>query len=120
MSSANAFHELPRANQAEPRERGATQPELNQYHHVSPYDRTLVRLSDNCGYINASHMSIINGLIVAQGPLPNTSQVFWQMLNEHRVANIVSLCSMRLEGERPFCFDFTSSSEKRLVEQVLA
>ena len=111
----NAFEHLPNANPAETREVGALKPELNQYPHLSPYDRTLVRLS-NCGYINASHMSIINGLIVAQGPRQNTVDDFWRMCSEHRIVNIVSLCTMSLTGSRPFCFDFTAGVDKRSVE----
>ena len=81
--SRNEFIALPKLNESEPRIVGGTELDKNQYRHLWPYDRTLVKFSG--GYINASHLNILPSLIVSQGPKLNTVNDFWSMCSENGV-----------------------------------
>ncbi|GMT26081.1 hypothetical protein PFISCL1PPCAC_17378 [Pristionchus fissidentatus] len=70
----------------------------NRYRDILPYDRNRVQIgTDADGYVNASHVSLPNGLttfIAAQAPLPTTLDDFWQMVEEQGVRLIVMLCKL--------------------------
>ena len=87
--SRNEFIALPKLVESEPRTIGGTELDKNQYRHLWPYDRTLVKFSG--GYINASHLSILPSLIVSQGPKSNTVNDFWSMCAENAVKSRVFL-----------------------------
>ncbi|CAH1778949.1 unnamed protein product [Owenia fusiformis] len=68
---------------------------LNRYRDVSPYDHSRVKLK-KCknDYINASLVQcpkVNRKYILAQGPLPNTSGHFWQMVWEQNTRAVLML-----------------------------
>ncbi|KAG7331770.1 hypothetical protein KOW79_005739 [Hemibagrus wyckioides] len=82
--------------------------ERNRFRDVVPYEDNRVELvpnkENNTGYINASHIKmLIRGeewhYIATQGPLPNTSHDFWQMVWEQGV-NVIAMVTAEEEGGR--------------------
>lgn len=82
--------------------------ERNRFRDVVPYEDNRVELvpnkENNTGYINASHIKMmIRGeewhYIATQGPLPNTSHDFWQMVWEQGV-NVIAMITAEEEGGR--------------------
>ncbi|KAJ8410232.1 hypothetical protein AAFF_G00202130 [Aldrovandia affinis] len=82
--------------------------ERNRFRDVVPYEENRLELvptkENNTGYINASHIKVmISGeewhYIATQGPLPNTSQDFWQMVWEQGV-NVIAMVTAEEEGGR--------------------
>ncbi|XP_078055407.1 FERM and PDZ domain-containing protein 2 [Mustelus asterias] len=75
--------------------------EKNRYRDILPYDRTRVPIEGH-GYINASYIRMPVGseehlYIACQGPLPGTTNDFWQMIWENK-ADVIAM--MTLEHER--------------------
>lgn len=79
----------------------------NRYRDISPYDNTRVVLLGGVtgDYINASHVNmeiptsgIVNRYIATQGPLPNTSGDFWQMIWEQQSTLIVMVTTLMERG----------------------
>nr|CAD2180963.1 unnamed protein product [Meloidogyne enterolobii] len=71
--------------------------EKNRYRNVLPYDQNRIKLqsasSEHEAYINASPLELPfakRNYILTQGPLPNTTGDFWQMIYEQNV----SICIM--------------------------
>ena len=69
---------------------------LNRYRDVLPYDTSRVKLttSPHGDYINASYVEVPSAkrrYILAQGPLPGTSEHFWRMIWENNSKGIVML-----------------------------
>jgi len=70
---------------------------LNRYRDVLPYDTSRVKLKTASGdkdYINASYVDVAaikRRYILAQGPLPGTSEDFWRMIWENKSPGIVML-----------------------------
>ncbi|XP_073711815.1 tyrosine-protein phosphatase non-receptor type 14-like [Misgurnus anguillicaudatus] len=82
--------------------------ERNRFRDVLPYEENRVELvpnkENNTGYINASHIKVmICGeewhYIATQGPLPNTSHDFWQMIWEQGVS-VIAMVTAEEEGGR--------------------
>uniref|UniRef100_A0AAR2LWA8 Tyrosine-protein phosphatase non-receptor type n=1 Tax=Pygocentrus nattereri TaxID=42514 RepID=A0AAR2LWA8_PYGNA len=81
--------------------------ERNRFRDVVPYEENRVELvpnkENNTGYINASHIKVGAGeewhYIATQGPLPNTSHDFWQMVWEQGV-NVIAMVTAEEEGGR--------------------
>ncbi|KRZ80363.1 Tyrosine-protein phosphatase 1 [Trichinella papuae] len=72
----------------------------NRYQDISPYDKTrvIIKNGQNGDYINASFINmeipssgIVNRYIAAQGPLPHTTDDFWQVVWEQLCTTIVML-----------------------------
>ena len=72
-------------------------------------------------YINASNIEL-NGksFIATQGPKPNTINDFWQLISDHKIKTVVSLCQMYQSGDNlsPRCFDYLSQLSKNDFEIV--
>uniref|UniRef100_A0A8R1Y4B6 Tyrosine phosphatase n=1 Tax=Pristionchus pacificus TaxID=54126 RepID=A0A8R1Y4B6_PRIPA len=74
----------------------------NRYRDILPYDKNRVLIGSDAlenveGYVNASHVSLPNGLttfIAAQAPLPQTLDDFWQMVDEQGIQLVVMLCKL--------------------------
>ncbi|KAK2151211.1 hypothetical protein LSH36_372g03009 [Paralvinella palmiformis] len=85
----------------------------NRYRDISPYDQTRVKIKHLAGdYINANHVNmeipgsgIVNSYIAAQGPLPNTSHDFWEMIWEQHSTLIVMLTT-NVERGRVKCHQY--------------
>uniref|UniRef100_A0A8B9KMH1 Tyrosine-protein phosphatase non-receptor type n=1 Tax=Astyanax mexicanus TaxID=7994 RepID=A0A8B9KMH1_ASTMX len=79
--------------------------ERNRFRDVVPYEDNRVELvpnkENNTGYINASHIKVGEEwhYIATQGPLPNTSHDFWQMVWEQGV-NVIAMVTAEEEGGR--------------------
>ncbi|KAG8519690.1 Tyrosine-protein phosphatase non-receptor type 20, partial [Galemys pyrenaicus] len=67
-----------------------------------PDDSTRVPLGETREYINASYIRIVNSeeeyfYIATQGPLPGTTEDFWQMVLENN-SNIIAMITRETEG----------------------
>lgn len=93
----------------------------NRYKDVLPYDDTRVRLvSETNDYINASHVSYDTGkavfrYIVSQGPKPETTEHFWQMVWENQV-RIISMVTTLVEAGRSKCHQYWPASTAEPVK----
>lgn len=79
----------------------------NRYRDISPYDATRVILQEGTSgdYINASYVNmniptsgIVNRYIATQGPLPNTTVDFWEMVWEQQCTLVVMLTTLVERG----------------------
>ncbi|XP_064456583.1 tyrosine-protein phosphatase non-receptor type 4-like isoform X2 [Ornithodoros turicata] len=79
----------------------------NRYRDISPYDVTRVVLTEGSSgdYINASFVNmniptsgIVNRYIATQGPLPNTTVDFWEMVWEQQSTLVVMLTTLIERG----------------------
>ncbi|BFY98244.1 hypothetical protein BsWGS_01284 [Bradybaena similaris] len=86
----------------------------NRYRDISPYDQTRVILKSGTSgdYINANFVNmeipgsgIVNRYIAAQGPLPNTSNDFWQMIWEQH-SSLVVMLTAKVERGRVKCHQY--------------
>uniref|UniRef100_H2Z2Q2 Tyrosine-protein phosphatase n=1 Tax=Ciona savignyi TaxID=51511 RepID=H2Z2Q2_CIOSA len=91
----------------------------NRYRDISPYDNTRVILNGiaDTDYINANYVNMFvpgsnwtNRYIASQGPLPNTSFDFWEMIWEQQSTLIVMLTTV-VERGRPKCHQYWPDSE---------
>lgn len=72
-------------------------------------------------YINASNIELNNkSFIATQGPKPNTIDDFWQLISDHKIKTVVSLCKMYQSGDfsSPRCFDYLSKLSKNDYEII--
>ncbi|XP_043534741.1 FERM and PDZ domain-containing protein 2 isoform X3 [Chiloscyllium plagiosum] len=77
--------------------------EKNRYRDILPYDKTRVRVGVH-GYINASYIRMPIGseeyvYIACQGPLPGTTNDFWQMIWENKVGIIAMMTREHERGK---------------------
>lgn len=73
-------------------------------------DFNRVELGDQRSYINASHILMNVGemeahYIAAQGPLPHTSDHFWQMIWEQNVS-VVAMLTLDVENGKVKCHQY--------------
>ncbi|XP_039089692.1 tyrosine-protein phosphatase non-receptor type 20 isoform X2 [Hyaena hyaena] len=92
----------------------------NRYRDILPYDSTRVPLGENKDYINASYIRIINSgeeyfYIAAQGPLPSTTDDFWQMVLENN-SNVIVMITREIEGGVVKCHHYWPVSMKKPLE----
>ncbi|KHJ75838.1 Protein-tyrosine phosphatase [Oesophagostomum dentatum] len=94
----------------------------NRYIDVLPFDQARVVLGPNAedddSYINASPVSIEKAhrnYILAQGPLENTCNDFWQMIWEQNVPAVIMLNKL-MESGRHKCATYFPSKNERSVE----
>ncbi|KAH9424969.1 Tyrosine-protein phosphatase non-receptor type 14 [Dermatophagoides pteronyssinus] len=92
----------------------------NRFRDILPYEENRVKLTptkDNKhGYINASHVimkfgSMKQHYIAAQGPLPNTTLDFWQMVFEQHINLIVMVTNFTESGSQKCYIYLPLSSE---------
>lgn len=77
-------------------------------------DFNRVELSGHHSYINASHILMNVGemeahYIAAQGPLPETSQDFWQMIWEQNVS-VIAMLTLDVENGKVKCHQYWPDS----------
>lgn len=85
----------------------------NRYRDISPYDCTRVVLSnsENGDYINANYVNMeipggtINRYIATQGPLSNTTNDFWRMVQQES-SHVVVMLTTVMERGRPKCHQY--------------
>ncbi|XP_078359591.1 tyrosine-protein phosphatase non-receptor type 13-like [Oculina patagonica] len=89
----------------------------NRYRNVLPFEKTRVLLSGDGDddYINANHIKVPVGediyhYIATQGPLPNTTQDFWQMVWEQKV-EVIAMVTLEREGGKVKCHQYWPESE---------
>ncbi|XP_038638759.1 tyrosine-protein phosphatase non-receptor type 13 isoform X2 [Scyliorhinus canicula] len=80
--------------------------EKNRYRDIVPYDKTRVRIEGH-GYINASYIRMPFGseeylYIACQGPLPGTTNDFWQMIWENK-ADVIAMMTREHERGKVKC-----------------
>ncbi|XP_078290624.1 tyrosine-protein phosphatase non-receptor type 20 isoform X3 [Panthera onca] len=83
-------------------------------------DSTRVPLGENKDYINASYIRIMNSgeeyfYIAAQGPLPSTTDDFWQMVLENN-SNVIVMITKEIEGGIVKCHHYWPISMKKPLE----
>ncbi|KAL3106747.1 hypothetical protein niasHT_012012 [Heterodera trifolii] len=97
--------------------------EKNRYRNVLPYDQNRIMLrcgvsSESDSYINASplHLPFAHrNYILTQGPLPNTTCDFWQMIFEQEVSICIMLSKV-MEKSFVKCHSyFPSKDEKKIA-----
>ncbi|XP_012918620.1 FERM and PDZ domain-containing protein 2 isoform X5 [Mustela putorius furo] len=94
--------------------------EKNRYRDILPYDSTRVPLGENKDYINASYIRIVNSgeeyfYIASQGPLPSTTDDFWQMVLENN-SNVIVMITREIEGGIIKCHHYWPISMKKPME----
>uniref|UniRef100_A0A4X1VFU7 Tyrosine-protein phosphatase non-receptor type 20 n=1 Tax=Sus scrofa TaxID=9823 RepID=A0A4X1VFU7_PIG len=94
--------------------------EKNRYRDILPYDSTRVPLGENKDYINASYIKIVNSeqeyyYIATQGPLPGTTDDFWQMVLENN-SNVIVMITREVEGGVSKCHHYWPVSMKKPLE----
>ncbi|XP_036211942.1 tyrosine-protein phosphatase non-receptor type 20 isoform X2 [Myotis myotis] len=92
----------------------------NRYRDILPYDSTRVPLGENKDYINASYIRITNSgeeyfYIATQGPLPTTTDDFWQMILENN-SNVIVMITREIEAGVPKCHRYWPISTKKPLE----
>ncbi|ELR52893.1 Tyrosine-protein phosphatase non-receptor type 20, partial [Bos mutus] len=92
----------------------------NRYRDILPYDSTRVPLGENKDYINASYIKIANSreeyyYIATQGPLPTTTNDFWQMVWENN-SNVIAMITKEKEGGVTKCHHYWPISMKKPLE----
>ncbi|XP_069124056.1 tyrosine-protein phosphatase non-receptor type 13-like isoform X2 [Argopecten irradians] len=86
----------------------------NRFRNVLPYDLNRVELCSENGYVNASHviLNVANTechYIACQGPLPNTSEDFWQMVWEQTVS-VITMLTQDVESRKVKCHRYWPDS----------
>ncbi|XP_029465499.1 tyrosine-protein phosphatase non-receptor type 20-like isoform X2 [Rhinatrema bivittatum] len=81
--------------------------EKNRYRDILPYDETRVRIGEDQEYINASYIKIPVGTedycyISTQGPLPGTTDCFWQMVWESQ-SDVIAMITKEKERGKVKC-----------------
>ncbi|XP_027627327.1 tyrosine-protein phosphatase non-receptor type 20 isoform X2 [Tupaia chinensis] len=94
--------------------------EKNRYRDILPYDSTRVPLGKSKDYINASYIRIVNYeeeyfYIAAQGPLPSTTDDFWQMVLENN-SNVIAMITRDTESGISKCHHYWPISLKEPLE----
>ncbi|XP_034518725.1 tyrosine-protein phosphatase non-receptor type 20 isoform X4 [Ailuropoda melanoleuca] len=92
----------------------------NRYRDILPYDSTRVPLGENKDYINASYIRIVNSgeeyfYIASQGPLPGTTDDFWQMVLENN-SNVIVMITREIECGIIKCHHYWPISMKKPLE----
>ncbi|XP_016056322.1 PREDICTED: tyrosine-protein phosphatase non-receptor type 20 [Miniopterus natalensis] len=92
----------------------------NRYRDILPYDSTRVPLGKNKDYINASYIRISNSgeeyfYIATQGPLPDTTDDFWQMILENN-SNVIAMITREVESGVIKCHRYWPISMKKPLE----
>uniref|UniRef100_A0A287D0L5 Protein tyrosine phosphatase non-receptor type 20 n=1 Tax=Ictidomys tridecemlineatus TaxID=43179 RepID=A0A287D0L5_ICTTR len=90
--------------------------EKNRYRDILPYDSTRVPLGKSMDYINASYIRIVNHgeenfYIATQGPLPHTTNDFWQMVLENN-SNVIAMITRDVEDGVMKCHNYWPISLK--------
>ncbi|KAI4550103.1 hypothetical protein MJT46_018829 [Ovis ammon polii x Ovis aries] len=83
-------------------------------------DSTRVPLGENKDYINASYIKIANSgaeyyYIATQGPLPTTTDDFWQMVLENN-SNVIAMITKEKEGGVTKCHHYWPISMQKPLE----
>ncbi|XP_074089197.1 tyrosine-protein phosphatase non-receptor type 20-like isoform X5 [Macrotis lagotis] len=94
--------------------------EKNRYRDIIPYDGTRVPLGERQGYINASYIRILNSgeeyvYIATQGPLPGTTEDFWQMVWENK-SNVIAMMTKEIENGLIKCHRYWPMSRNKPLE----
>ncbi|XP_041116314.1 tyrosine-protein phosphatase non-receptor type 13 isoform X1 [Polyodon spathula] len=82
----------------------------NRYRDILPYDKTRVPVGEEQGYINASYIKMSVGpkeycYISSQGPLPGTTDVFWQMVWENK-SDVIAVMTQEVERGKVKCHKY--------------
>ncbi|XP_008563461.1 PREDICTED: tyrosine-protein phosphatase non-receptor type 20-like, partial [Galeopterus variegatus] len=83
-------------------------------------DSTRVPLGESKDYINASYIRIVNYgeeyfYIATQGPLPGTTDDFWQMVLENN-SNVIAMITREIESGTIKCHHYWPISLKKPLE----
>uniref|UniRef100_A0A8D2AN94 Protein tyrosine phosphatase non-receptor type 20 n=1 Tax=Sciurus vulgaris TaxID=55149 RepID=A0A8D2AN94_SCIVU len=83
-------------------------------------DSTRVPLGESMDYINASYIRIVNHgeeyfYIATQGPLPNTTDDFWQMVLENN-SDVIAMITREMEDGVIKCCNYWPISLKKPLE----
>ena len=79
---------------------------LDRYADIKPYIHNKILINTTNKYINASPINIIKNkyFIATQGPLPNTIEDFWTMIDEYDCKAIVMACNLKEDGKEKCAF----------------
>uniref|UniRef100_A0A6P7GN49 protein-tyrosine-phosphatase n=1 Tax=Diabrotica virgifera virgifera TaxID=50390 RepID=A0A6P7GN49_DIAVI len=97
----------------------------NRYRDILPYDstRVVLKIGSNGDYINANYVNMsisgtetINRYIATQGPLPATTEDFWQMILEEE-CNLIVMLTTIIERGRAKCHKYWPGLGEALTMQ---
>ena len=104
---------------------------LCRYSNIKTYVHNNLKINTEKKYINASPINIINDnyFIATQGPMPNTIEDFWTMIEQYNCNIIIMLCKLKELGVEKcalywnnrtakFSIYLLSEQEKRLDETI--
>ena len=71
--------------------------ELNRYKNIKTYKHNHLKMHPEEKYINASPINIVsdNYIIATQGPMNNTIEDFWEMIEQYDCNVIIMLCKVK-------------------------
>jgi len=98
---------------------------LDRYSDIKPYIHNKISISTNNKYINASPIYFIKNkyFIATQGPLENTIEDFWTMIDEYNCKVIVMLCNLIEDGKEKCAFyydeKFRMNKYKICIENII-
>ncbi|XP_074610552.1 tyrosine-protein phosphatase non-receptor type 13-like [Acropora palmata] len=101
----------------------ATNKDKNRFRNVLPFEKTRVKLNrkGSNDYINASHIKVpvdddIYHYIATQGPLPNTTHDFWQMVWEQEVV-VIAMITQEQEAGKVKCHRYWPEEQPLVFER---
>ncbi|MGH0116711.1 UNVERIFIED_CONTAM: hypothetical protein FKN15_021259 [Acipenser sinensis] len=92
----------------------------NRYRDILPYDKTQVPVGEDQDYINASYIKMSVGpkeycYISSQGPLPGTTDVFWQMVWENK-SDVIAMMTQEVEHGKVKCHKYWPDQQNKPME----
>lgn len=95
---------------------------LCRYKDIKTYKYNSLEINTEKKFINASPINIINDkyVIATQGPISNTIEDFWTMIDQYDCHIIVMLCSLKEENkEKCSCYwDINNNMEKYKINEI--
>ena len=70
--------------------------DLCRYRGIKPYEYNSIEINTKKRFINASPINIYSNsnIIATQGPIPNTIEDFWVMVDQYKCNIIIMLCNL--------------------------
>lgn len=108
--------------------------ELCRYRGIKTYEYNSIEINTNTKFINASPINIFSNcnLIAAQGPMLNTIEDFWIMVDQYKCNIIIMLCNLNEENKEKCAYywdikkemikykiNIISKEQKNLIKTLL-
>ena len=92
--------------------------DLCRYRDITSYEYNSIEINTETKYINASPINIYSksNLIATQGPLPNTIEDFWTMVDQYKCNIIIMLCKLIEENKQKCAKYWDTKNELKKYE----